>query len=241
MTEDHSGFFFEVRNSGEPRRFPGRWPSHLVAVARRVGLLCLLLVLGFVEPVRADSFPHGWGANGLAQVGDGTQSDAVQPVIVVAGDIPRTVQPTRISAGGGHSVALGSDGKAYAWGGNGSGQLGDGTTSDRSRAVVVVAGEMPAGVTLQQVSAGGSHTLALGSDGKVYAWGANGYGQLGDGTTVVWGDALREQHLQRMAWLRRQVDGLEQTIARHAVAVAAIDAAGVSCLNDLLAADEAVA
>jgi alpha-tubulin suppressor-like RCC1 family protein len=62
-------------------------------------------------------------------------------------------------------VALGSDGKVYAWGGNGSGQLGDGTTSDRSRAVVVEAGQIPTGVVLQQVSAGASHSLGLGTDG----------------------------------------------------------------------------
>jgi alpha-tubulin suppressor-like RCC1 family protein len=130
----------------------------------------------------ADVFPYGLGANGLGQVGDGALSDRNSPVALVSGDRPVAVQLTKISAGGAHSLALGSDGKVYAWGGNASGQLGDGTTSDRSRAVVVGGGDIPVGVSLQQVSAGGSHSLGLGSDGKVYAWGANGYGQLGDGT-----------------------------------------------------------
>jgi alpha-tubulin suppressor-like RCC1 family protein len=139
----------------------------------------------------ADVFPYGLGANGLGQVGDAALSDRSSPVAVASGDRPvasgaraSTDRWLTVSAGGGHSVALGSDGKVYGWGANASGQLGDETTSDRSRAVVVEAGEIPVGVSLQQVSAGGSHSLGLGSDGKVYAWGANGYGQLGDGTLI---------------------------------------------------------
>ena len=127
---------------------------------------------------------YGFGADGKGQVGDGQTGDAVIPVLVASGDRSPSDRWLTVSAGGAHSVALGNDGKAYAWGGNASGQLGDGTTVQRSRAVVVMSGDIPAGVSLQQVSAGGSHTLALGSDGKVYAWGANGYGQLGDGTMV---------------------------------------------------------
>jgi alpha-tubulin suppressor-like RCC1 family protein len=134
--------------------------------------------------IRADVFPYGLGANGLGQVGDGALLDRSSPVAIVSGDRPVAVQLTAVSAGGGHSLALGSDGKAYAWGANASGQLGDGTDVDRSRAVVVATGGIPSGVSLQQVSAGGSHSLGLGSDGQVYSWGANDYGQLGDGTTT---------------------------------------------------------
>jgi alpha-tubulin suppressor-like RCC1 family protein len=127
---------------------------------------------------------YGWGSDATGQLGDGRSSDATSAVTVLAGARSAQDRWWQVSAGGGHSVGLGSDGKTYAWGGNGSGQLGDGTTSDRSRAVVVEVGQIPTGVVLQQVSAGASHTLALGSDGKVYAWGANEYGQLGDGSTT---------------------------------------------------------
>jgi len=67
----------------------------------------------------------------------------------------------------------------WAWGWNGVGQLGDGTTSDRVRPVKV-----PNLSDVVAVSAGGYHTLALKGDGTVWAWGWNGVGQLGDGTTV---------------------------------------------------------
>ena len=82
------------------------------------------------------------------------------------------------------SLAVGSDGNAYAWGGNSYGQLGDGTTTNRTTPVKV---KKPAGVSTDfnymQVSAGWQHSLGLGSDGYVYAWGGNSYGQLGNNTS----------------------------------------------------------
>ena len=94
---------------------------------------------------------------------------------------PAGVTFTEIAAGYWHSVALGSDGHAYAWGYNGSGRLGNGTTVDSSSPVQV---QVPAGVTFTEIAAGGAHSVALGSDGNAYAWGSNGSGRLGDGTTV---------------------------------------------------------
>ncbi|MDT7513488.1 hypothetical protein QRX46_08705, partial [Bifidobacterium sp. H1HS10N] len=82
----------------------------------------------------------------------------------------------------------GSDGNAYAWGSNYYGQLGDGTSTDRTTPVRVrkpdrsTYPDLPADFTYLQVSAGYAHSLALGSDGNAYAWGANGNGRLGDGT-----------------------------------------------------------
>ncbi|MCN0155339.1 cell wall anchor protein, partial [Salinispora arenicola] len=74
-----------------------------------------------------------------------------------------------------------SAGTALAWGDNSSGQLGDGTATDSSTPVAV---DVPAGTTVTAVAAGGVHSLAVTSGGDVLAWGANGSGQLGDGTTT---------------------------------------------------------
>ena len=88
----------------------------------------------------------------------------------------------------GFSLAVGSDGNAYAWGYNKYGQLGDGTTTTRYTPVMVrtpdryTYPDLPADFTYVQVSAGGEHSLALGSDGYIYAWGLNNYGQLGNNT-----------------------------------------------------------
>lgn len=90
-----------------------------------------------------------------------------------------------VRAGDLHKLALKSDGTVWAWGFNTNGQLGDGTTSTRSAPVQVV------GLTgVVAIAAGssapniGAHSLALKSDGTVWAWGGNEKGQLGDGTTT---------------------------------------------------------
>ncbi len=94
---------------------------------------------------------------------------------------PAGVVLSGVSARGYHTCAEGSDGKLYCWGYNSSGQLGDGTTTDRSTPVAVQA---PEGVVLSGVVAGGAHTCAEGSDDELYCWGLNFSGQLGDGRTA---------------------------------------------------------
>ena len=93
-----------------------------------------------------------------------------------------------VSAGSTHTAAIDKDGKIYTWGSNDYGKLGDGTNTDRS-APGELAGEF-AQYKWKAVSAGYIHTTAiredkddLANDGKIYTWGSNSAGQLGDGTT----------------------------------------------------------
>ncbi|MBI0072356.1 chromosome condensation regulator RCC1, partial [Bifidobacterium sp. W8115] len=93
-------------------------------------------------------------------------------------DLPADFTYLQVSAGYAHSLALGSDGNAYAWGYNNYSQLGDGTGSSYQTVPVRVKTpdrntypDLPADFTYLQVSAGYWHSLALGSDGNVYAWG----------------------------------------------------------------------
>ncbi|MCA9199507.1 MAG: HYR domain-containing protein, partial [Planctomycetales bacterium] len=84
-----------------------------------------------------------------------------------------------VASGTFHVVALRQDGTVWAWGANYYGQLGDGTTSDRTKPVQV------SGLSnIVAIASGSNHSLALRSDGTVRAWGYNYYGQLGDGTTT---------------------------------------------------------
>lgn len=67
----------------------------------------------------------------------------------------------------------------WAWGSNNSGQLGDGTTTDRNIPVQVLNISH-----ITAVAGGYTHSLALDSDGKVWAWGYNNDGELGNGTNM---------------------------------------------------------
>ena len=86
---------------------------------------------------------------------------------------------TRIAAGNSYSVGLKSDGTVWAWGYNGSGQLGDGTATSRA-----IPGKVAALADITTIAAGDSHVLALRGDGTVWSWGANAVGQMGNGSTA---------------------------------------------------------
>ena len=136
----------------------------------------------FSLAVGSDGNAYAWGNNYYGQLGDGTKTDRTTPVKVrKPTNAPADFTYVQVSAGWDCSLAVGSDGNAYAWGLNSSGQLGDGTTTQRTTPVKV---GKPTGLTYVQISAGDDHSLALGSDGNAYAWGSNTYGKLGDGTTT---------------------------------------------------------
>ena len=133
---------------------------------------------------KSDGTVLAWGYNAYGQLGDGTTTNRSSVVQVMASASVPLGGVSAIAAGGYHSFVLKSDGMVWAWGDNTNGQLGDGTTTNRSYPVQVMAS---AGVGLDGVttmSGGSDYSLVLKSDGTVWAWGRNAYGQLGDGTST---------------------------------------------------------
>ncbi|MHB8337062.1 MAG: RCC1 domain-containing protein, partial [Ignavibacteriaceae bacterium] len=130
--------------------------------------------------IGSDSNLYAWGDNTYGQLGIGNTTNQSSPIKV---PLPSGVTSwTVVVAGSSYSLAIGSDGNLYAWGFNGYGQLGIGNTTNQSTPVKV---PLPSGVTSWTVVVvGSSHSLAIGSDGNLYAWGYNGYGQLGIGDTT---------------------------------------------------------
>ncbi|MEV5570087.1 Ig-like domain repeat protein [Spirillospora sp. NPDC052269] len=129
--------------------------------------------------VTPDGQVLGWGQNAFGELGNGETSGAVN--LPVRATLPSGATVTQVSGGYHHSLAVTSDGRVLAWGYNGYGQLGDGTTTSREVPIEVA---LPDGAKAKQVAAGYGYSLALTTDGRVLAWGYNGYGQLGDGTTT---------------------------------------------------------
>jgi len=134
--------------------------------------------------VLADSTARCWGANDNGRLGDGTTTDRSVPVAVTTSAGTTLSGVTHISAGGGHTCAVLADSTARCWGSNGSGRLGDDTTTRREIPVTVTtsAGTALSGVT--RISAGAEYTCAVLDGGTARCWGANWSGQLGDGTTT---------------------------------------------------------
>ena len=134
--------------------------------------------------LRIDGRVLTWGSNTRQQLGHAVPSGTCNPG-VGAFDRPaaRLVDGlsgiVAVAAGESHSLAVRTDGTLWSWGYNLTGQLGNGSTTSTGTPVSVV------GLTnvTTTVAASKAHSLAVTSDGAVWAWGANG-GALGDGTAV---------------------------------------------------------
>src|SRR5207245_347965 len=124
--------------------------------------------------VTAAGTAYCWGGNGIGQLGDGSTTNRLTPVLVVA---PAGVSFAAVDAGDFHTCGVTAAGTAYCWGGNGFGQLGDGTTPYRLTPVLVAPGVSFAAVTPARL-----HTCGVTPAGTAYCWGSNSVGQLGDGT-----------------------------------------------------------
>ena len=117
-----------------------------------------------------------WGYNYLGELGDGTTVSSNVPVDVSG----LSSGVSAISAGNGYTCAVTSSGGVKCWGYNYYGELGDGTTANRSVPVDVIG--LSSGVIA--ISAGGAHTCAMTNRGEIKCWGYNKFGQLGDGAII---------------------------------------------------------
>ena len=122
--------------------------------------------------ITKDGSLYIWGENYSGQLGNG---DSGYPKY---SDVPKKVMDNvaSVSLGGQHSAAITTGGSLYMWGGNGHGQLGNGTTEDSYVPIKIMD-------NVASVSLGRLHSAAITMDGSLYMWGENGYSQLGNGTT----------------------------------------------------------
>ena len=136
-----------------------------------------------------------WGANAEGQLGDGTTEAHAVPALAKT-----STRFSQIFAGKNFAVALTNDGEMFSWGANASGQLGDGTTNPRSEPAPTAGGERWSTVALNIQS---ETVLALSEDNRLFSWGANPNGELGNG--VDW----RKQQTDENARVARQIEGIK--------------------------------
>jgi alpha-tubulin suppressor-like RCC1 family protein len=136
----------------------------------------------------ADGNVYSWGGEDYGQLGYDRLYEYPHNKPVM---IPNLSNIIAIACGSYHSLALKDDGTVWAWGLNDKGQLGDGSTGGFRYTPLQVVGPggtgyltniIALGAGGNQESAGGNNSLAVDSNGNVWAWGDNTYGQLGDGT-----------------------------------------------------------
>ncbi|MFZ5948284.1 MAG: T9SS type A sorting domain-containing protein [Stygiobacter sp.] len=129
----------------------------------------------------SDGLVYAWGNNDSGQLGDGTNTLSTNAVPVSTLGVLKDKKIIKIAAGSKHSIALASDGTVYTWGDNWRGALGTGNYFNSKVPVAVSTTGALNGKKIIQISAGSGHSIALASDGKIYTWGDNSYGQLGNG------------------------------------------------------------
>jgi alpha-tubulin suppressor-like RCC1 family protein len=140
---------------------------------------------GFSLALRSDGTVWAWGWNRDGVLGGGTPTPGTSDVPV---QVPGLSDVTQIAAGYTSAMAVRVQARrgglvrtVWTWGGNSNGQLGDGTTTDSATPAEVSGINVP---SVTAISAGGAFSMVLGSDGSVWGWGANGGGELGNGTTA---------------------------------------------------------
>ncbi|MBI5696276.1 MAG: thrombospondin type 3 repeat-containing protein [Nitrospirae bacterium] len=191
--------------------------------------------------LKADGTVWAWGYNVNGQLGDNsTYYDSRTPVQVKgAGGTGYLANVVAVSAGHNRSLALKADGTVWAWGLNSYGQLGDNTTTDRHAPVQVLGPGGSGYLTgVVSISSGHDHSLALRSDGTVWAWGYNGSGQLGDGTQTTRKTPVQMKGVGGAGYISDAVavsaGGNHSLVLQHAAELSATDADsdGVSYQTD---------
>jgi alpha-tubulin suppressor-like RCC1 family protein len=119
-----------------------------------------------------------WGSGTGGQLGDNTITNRSTPVTTFAGG----TNWKQVAGGNNHTAAIKTDGTLWTWGSNGSGQLGDGTRTQRNTPVTTFTG----GTNWKQVTSKGDHTAAIKTDGTLWTWGQNNSGQIGNNSSGIY-------------------------------------------------------
>ena len=138
-----------------------------------------------------------WGDSSNGKLGDGQTATDFSSPIQIGANVWSKISVGGSGLGGlqeGHTLAIRSDGLMFAWGANGSGQIGDNSTTFRSSPV-----QIGTGFRWREVAAGGAHSVAIREDGLMFTWGQNNVGQLGINST---GNSSSPNQIASNQWIQ---------------------------------------
>jgi len=136
--------------------------------------------------VTSESRVFTWGYNYNSQLGDGTTTDRYIPIDITSQfSLNGGETVISVTLGAHHSAALTSEGRLFIWGWNYYGQLGNGSTTDQNTPTDITSQfSLTSNETIVSVSLGENHSSVITSEGRIFTWGYNYNGELGDGTTT---------------------------------------------------------
>lgn len=134
--------------------------------------------------ILSDNNAYCWGEGAWGALGTNSTSDSNVPTPVYTGHRLSGKTIKQIATGDYHTCAIASDDKIYCWGYGVKGELGNSFNVQVNEPTPITDSGVVAGKKMTQIAAGFNHNCALDSDGKVYCWGENNYGELGDNSTT---------------------------------------------------------
>lgn len=123
---------------------------------------------------------HCWGRGDEGQLGIGGQAGMTWPFPVLTSGHLQGKRIVRIVTGDSHTCAIANNNKVYCWGKGADGRLGDNATHNSNVPIAIWQGEIPVGVNVDHLTLGEAHTCVGASNGALYCWGSNQYGQITD-------------------------------------------------------------
>ena len=161
-------------------------PTRLNTSNLRSGSSFITISTGFEHTcgISSDGKTYCWGSNPDGKLGDGSWISKYVPSLVNTSNLSPGSSFITISAGGSHTCGISSDGQTYCWGSNDVAQLGTDSFSSQTIPTVVNTANLRKGTSFISITAGLFHTCGLANDGRVYCWGKNLNGQLGDATNI---------------------------------------------------------
>ncbi len=138
--------------------------------------------------ITSDNYVYCWGWNDYGQVGDNSFSTRQVPTAIYTSGFLSGKTISSLAVGYRHNCVITSDNKAYCWGYDNDGQLGNNSTTDSAVPVAVTTSGALSGKVIISIGAGFVHTCAVAWDASsgnnAYCWGWNSYGQLGNNSTT---------------------------------------------------------